>query len=76
MPKETVMRAKFKVDTVLLFQNGEEITLSAVTNAPGEDNTFAKFTPQASLKMTITNDKLLGTIKPGRVFYVDFSEAV
>ena len=37
-----------------------------------EDNTFALFTPSASLGMTITNPALVGTFSVGDTFYVDF----
>lgn len=37
-----------------------------------EDNSFALFTPSASMSMTITNPALVGTFKVGDMFYVDF----
>lgn len=37
-----------------------------------ENNTYAKFTPSADLKMHITNPDLLGEINAGDTFYVDF----
>ena len=38
-----------------------------------EDNTFARFTPSGSLSLTVNNPDLLGKIKPGQKFYVDFT---
>lgn len=38
-----------------------------------EDNTFSKFSPSGELKISVTNPALLGQIKPGETFYVDFS---
>lgn len=38
-----------------------------------ENNTFAKYTPQASLSMTINNPALVGKFKLGDTFYVDFT---
>lgn len=39
-----------------------------------EDNTFARYTPQAELSMTINNPALLGKFEHGQTFYVDFIE--
>ena len=76
-----MMRAKMKVDFVDTFIDGSErITFSAVCkngyDATGqdEDNTFAKFTPTASLSMNINNPNLNGKIKQGMKFYLDFTE--
>lgn len=44
-------------------------------NGESEDNTFARFTPSGSLSLTINNPDLLGKIKPGQKFYVDFTLA-
>lgn len=38
-----------------------------------ENNTFAKFTPNAHLAITIANPALFGKLAPGQVFYVDFT---
>ena len=38
-----------------------------------EDNTFAKYSPSASLEITIANPALIGVYKPGDTFYVDFT---
>lgn len=76
------MRAKMKViNTVKHSETHEEIELSAVCKNDGpyppdgsdENNTFAKWTPSASLKMSITNPVLIGNFYPGQEFYVDFS---
>jgi len=79
-----LMRAKM---SVLSVKNVEpypgvdnpsmEVQLSAVggtwgDDGKGEDNTYAKYTPQARLEMTINNEDLFGKIKPGQEFYVDF----
>lgn len=77
-----MMRAKMKVTKVEQYENYENLTLNAVCKSGGypadgsdEDNTFAKFTPTAELKMSINNPALLGKIKPGQKFYVDFTLA-
>lgn len=76
------MRAKLKLSLVTATEHGtEQLQFRAVCadNYPAdgsdENNTYAKFTPSASLEMTVTNPSLLGTFKPGQVFYVDFTPA-
>lgn len=79
-----VMRAKMQVTKVEKY--GEPVTsvslaLSAVTTKPfdtdgnSEDNTFSKWTPTASLGMSITNPALFDTFEVGQKFYVDFTAA-
>jgi len=80
MPK---MRAKMKV--VSVKNQGatyDELVLAAVCKNDGypadgsdENNTFAKWTPSAEMKMSITNPALVGQIKEGQQFYVDFTLA-
>lgn len=83
-----MMRAKMQIGTVKRVVGasgdvtGEEITAYPVCgNAPfgpngeSEDNTFARFTPSGSLTLTVNNPDLLGKIKPGQKFYVDFTIA-
>lgn len=79
------MRAKLQITSVT--SHGEpatsnHITASAVTssNKPygpegeNEDNTFARYTPNAQLSMTINNPNLVGKFRVGQKFYVDFTE--
>ena len=58
------------------------VTMSAVCghdpfgpNGESEDNTYARFTPFATLEMTITNPNLTDKLKLGQKFYLDFTEA-
>lgn len=76
------MRAKFVLHSIERTQAAEKLSFSAVTKATpygtdGEDenNTYAKFTPQATLSMLVTNPALFGTFAPGQQFYVDFTLA-
>ena len=76
------MRAKLRIASVTQHESGETLKMEAV-GLPGaypedgsdEDNTFAKFTPSASLEMFIANPALFGKFDPGQKFYVDFTEA-
>lgn len=78
-----MMRAKMQVQSVAKFENmkQETISMSAVSEKPygpegeSEDNTFARYTPSASLQISITNPALLGKFKQGQKFYLDFTEA-
>lgn len=73
------MRAKLKLDTVLIHEHGEDLTFSAVGASdypPGgldEDNTYARWTPTATLTMAVKNPELLGKFRPGQKFLVDFT---
>lgn len=81
------MRAKLQVSFV---QDGiysgakqnETLTMHAVAKSSGypadgsdEDNTFAKFSPQADFRITIANPALWGKFAVGDKFYVDFMKA-
>ena len=76
------MRAKMKVTSVERCEGFENLTLSAVNSKPtgpngeSEDNTYARYTPSGTLKLTITNPVLIGTFNPGDTYYLDFTEFV
>lgn len=76
------MRAKMKISKVEKVEGQEVVTLTAVgkgssMKADGldEDNTYAKFTPDAELKLTVRNPALLGALLPGDIYYLDFTRA-
>lgn len=78
----SMMIAKFKVTKVENFAaNSQQVTMMAVTEKPfdadgkSDDNSFATWTPSGELKMTITNPNLVGALKEGAKFYLNFSEA-
>jgi hypothetical protein len=82
-PFQPVMRAKMKVDSVLVHEGGETLKMSAVCKPGGypadgldEDNSFAKFSPSASLELWIANPALRNKFQPGEKFYLDFSAEV
>lgn len=77
-----MMRAKMVIDTVTLTEHNEILKMRAVAKKDGypstgvdEDNSFAKWTPAATLEMMITNGDLFGKFKPGDKFYLDFTKA-
>jgi hypothetical protein len=76
------MRAKMKIHTVTKTEYGEEVAMGAVCKPEGypedgsdENNTYAKFTPQGDLSLTIANEALFGKLLPGQEFYIDFTLA-
>ena len=77
------MRAKLRLSEVKQHPQPsgevhEDLKFFAVSSRPydkegnNEDNTFARWTPSAELKMSITNPALVGTMNSGDEFYVDF----
>lgn len=81
-PMSTTMRAKMQVSSVVKSESQEQETLyfDGVSRNEGypedgsdENNTFAKFTPSARLEMVVMNPALIGKLKPGDTFYVDFT---
>ena len=76
------MRAKMKVASVEPCEDGEQLTFGAVckTEPFGEDgvdenNSFARWTPSASLEMTVNNPDLKGQFTVGDEYYLDFTKA-
>jgi hypothetical protein len=79
------MRAKMRVASATKYGDPVtqvNLTFSAVSRSEGypadgtdEDNTFAKYTPNASLQMSIQNPMLLDKFEEGQKFYVDFTPA-
>lgn len=82
----TPMRAKMAVRSVEAHREKNVVTQEIVTmsavfaskypeDGSDEDNTYARFTPTASLSITIRNPDLLGKYEVGQTFYVDFTPA-
>lgn len=85
----TTMRAKLQVGFVHQHFSdpertkvaSEQLTMHAVCAAKyegvgaDEDNTFARYSPNAQLTIQIANPDLFGKFKAGDRFYVDFTPA-
>ena len=79
------MRAKFQVTGVTSYPpekpTSESIIAIPVTSKPfdadgeNEDNTYARYSPAGSLSLTFNNPALLGKVKAGDKFYLDFTKA-
>lgn len=76
-----MMRAKMIVESVTRHNGGEALKFRAVCasrypeDGSDENNTYAKFSPQADLSIYVTNPALFGKFNPGDAFYVDFTAA-
>ena len=78
----TTMRAKLQIGSVTKHAGGNEtLQVHAVAaksygeDGADEDNTYAKYSPSASLSITIANPALHGKFEAGQKFYVDFTPA-
>ena len=77
-----MMRAKVTVTEVTQPWSGaDKVVMHPVCgqtgpNGESEDNTFARYTPAGKIELTINNPDLVGKIKPGQTYYVDFTEHV
>lgn len=68
--------AKFKVGSVVDYGNQNiEANLSAVTNTSEENKTFSIYTPNASVKIHITNPDALGFFEAGEEYVCEFRKA-
>ena len=80
------MRAKFRISFIERHRGPEDqgfpydvLSFNPVykpdyeDDAFDEDNTFAKYTPSADLRMTINNPALVGQYEEGDTFYLDFT---
>jgi hypothetical protein len=76
------MRAKLAINRIEQHTASETLHFNAVCKSSAypadgsdEDNTFAKFSPSATLSIQITNPALVGQFKVGEKYYVDFTPA-
>jgi hypothetical protein len=76
------MRAKLQVQSVTPCGEGEILNFHAVSKSGAypedgsdEDNTYAKFSPSASLEINVQNPNLKGQFQVGEKYYVDFTPA-
>ena len=71
------VKAKFKCDSVLNYQNSKEAHLSAVYGSEGENADFAKATPYGNLSILIENEvKASSFFIPGNSYYLTFNEII
>lgn len=79
-----VMRAKMKILRVEKFEGSSNeklhfVAVSKSTPYPAdgsdEDNSYAHYSPQGELTLTIANPALHGMFEVGEKFYLDFTKA-
>lgn len=69
------VRAKVGVQSVTVTEYSEQTKMTGVATGTPEDNTYAKATPCLSIDIMVDNPDVKGFFKPGKKYYVDFSEA-
>ncbi len=82
-PVPPTMWAKMAVTSIVKHDdNRETLHFNAVCKKGGypedgadEDNTFARFSPAATLEIYIANPALFGKFHRGQKFYLDFTES-
>jgi hypothetical protein len=74
------MRAKFLVTKVEVnSETFQTVNMMAVSSKPfdadgnSEDNSFARWTPSGELRIGISNPNLMGKLKEGEKYYLDFT---
>lgn len=70
-----VVRAKFKVQSVLQQVDGATVTLQPVVSGSKENEEFFKYTPFGEIKIGTVNPVAAAQFKPGGSFFVDFTPA-
>lgn len=69
--------AKFKVGSVTDFGNNNvEANLSAVVNDSEENKSFSIYTPNASVKIHITNPEALDFFEAGSEYVCEFKKVI
>jgi len=78
----TRMRAKMIITNVEKIGDCEKLSFRAVAKSGAypedggdEDNTYAKFSPDGSLSLTVANPALHGKFVAGEKYYLDFTRA-
>lgn len=69
------MRAKFYCQSVTDFGHQKQAHLTAVTGGSQENSDFNDYTPAGDLTMSIDKKGAMDYFKPGKEYYLDFTEA-
>jgi hypothetical protein len=80
-PEKVSMRSKVRYSSVVVPEDQDTVVFipackygASPEDGSDEDNTFAGFSPSGEFKLTIQNPALLSKFRPGKKFYVDFTE--
>jgi hypothetical protein len=55
--------------------SGDKVSKGYPPDGTDEDNTYARYTPSADFRLSVTNPVLFGMFKPEQRFYVDITPA-
>jgi len=67
------VRAKFKCNSVTSFESNKNVGLSVVTDGSEENKSFANYTPNGNINLSIDNGTdAADYFEPGKEYYVDF----
>ena len=70
-----MVRAKFKVESVIRFVSGTQITMRPVTSGSPENEKFYRYTPCGELSLQTVNEEAAKQFEPGKEYYIDISLA-
>ncbi len=70
------IRAKMEIASVEATTYQDLVKWNAVYGGTSnaEDNSYASATPSGKIELCITNKNVMGQLKPGKKYYVDFTE--
>ncbi|MDH4451381.1 MAG: hypothetical protein QE265_12455 [Rhodoferax sp.] len=71
----SIVRAKFKVESLTKSESGSSIKLRPVTGGSPENEKFFKYTPFGEINIGTVNPKAAAQFEPGNEFFVDFTKA-
>jgi hypothetical protein len=69
------VRAKFSVASVTRVLGGGSVVLQPVVSGSPENEQFYKYTPGGRIELSTVNEAALVQFEPGKLFYIDFTEA-
>lgn len=69
------VRAKFKVESVLKFENSGTVEMIPVVSGSPDNESFFKCTPWGAIKIGTINQDAIAEFSSGDEFYVDFTKA-
>ena len=68
------MRSKFRCESNEGDENSKTAKLTTEYSDSPEDNMFNKATPWGNIEIGIDNPSAMNFLKPGKSYYVDFTE--
>ena len=69
------VRAKMVCTSNEPYQDGNRVVFAAVTSGSEENESFFKYTPCATLDMSIVNPAAAAVFEKGKTYYLDLTPA-